>query len=75
MKTWRKQDKSGIVVNVSRLVNISKRVDLPRHNILTEIMQATTMDNLRRAKGGTGVRSVESEAVNEATKMQSNLLR
>ena len=46
-----------------------------RYNILTEIMQATTMDNLRRAKGGNEVRSVESEAVNEATKTQSNLLR
>ena len=38
-------------------------------------MQATTMDNLRRAKGGNEVRSVESESLSEASKTQSNLLR
>ena len=43
---------------------------------MTEIMQATTMDNLRRAKGGSEARSVENEFPNVATKSQPpNLLR
>ena len=46
-----------------------------RYNIMTEIMQATTMDNLRRAKGGSEARGVENESSNEVTKSQTTLLR
>ena len=62
--------------NSASLLNpLSVSVLIRRYNILTEMIQATTMDNLRKAKGGTDGKIVDNDAHNQSTKTQSGLLR